>query len=192
MTNSAVKCPICKSDASLLDKLIDGDGFGCPTHVIESSSSLRTAAGETHWDAGRPLAALVLAALLLVAPNKAHGEEIPAEFWGGWCDTVPGQALNSVDPEKYTRSSARACPADRIWIAINSDGYRTAPSRTSDGHRKHEAECKVVNGTADRKGNFLVAFRCSNVPDTGQHWRLNYWMSLIGKHLVLRLTEREP
>ena len=141
---------------------------------------------------GPPLAALVLAALLLVAPNKARGEEIPAEFWGGWCDTVSGQALNSVDPEKYTRSSARACPADRIWIAINSDGYRTAPSRTSDGNRKYDAECKVVNGTTDRKGNFLVAFRCSNMPDTGQYWRINYWMSLIGKHLVRRVTEKEP
>jgi hypothetical protein len=38
-------------------------------------------------------------------------------------------------------------------LAINSDGYRTAPSRTSDGNRKHEAECKIVDGTADRQAS---------------------------------------
>lgn len=32
MTKSAVKCPICKSDARPLAKIIDGDGFHCPTH----------------------------------------------------------------------------------------------------------------------------------------------------------------
>ena len=84
------------------------------------------------------------------------------------------------------------CPADRVWIEVNGDGYLTAPIRTHDANRKHEAECRVVNGAADRKGNFLVAFRCSNVPDTGQHWRKNYLMSLTGKRLVLRATEREP
>jgi hypothetical protein len=145
------------------------------------------------WEASRKLsAALALPALLLAAPSKARAEDIPAEFWGGWCDTVSGPALNSVDPEKYSRSSARACPADRIWIAVSGDGYRVAPRRTGDGDRKHEAECKVVNGAAARKGDFLVAFRCSNVPDTGQYWRINYLMSLIGKHLVRRVTENEP
>ena len=77
------------------------------------------------WEASRKLfAALALPALLLAAPSKARAEDIPAEFWGGWCDTVSGPALNSVDPEKYSRSSARACPADRIWIAVSGDGYR--------------------------------------------------------------------
>ena len=29
---SAIKCPICKSDAKALPHTIDVEGFGCPTH----------------------------------------------------------------------------------------------------------------------------------------------------------------
>src|SRR5215472_5264782 len=106
--------------------------------------------------------------------------------WGGWCDAVAGPVINEIDPEKYSRGSARACPADRVWIEVSGDGDRIAPPAPATGTASTKLIAKSSVAFPIERAIFWLRFAAAMCPIPGQYWSRHYLMSLIGKHLVLR------
>jgi hypothetical protein len=114
-------------------------------------------------------AAAALAALSIGA--NARDDRLPAKFVGDWC-----LAEHTADHLSFYRRG-RCTNPDRVddWLTI-SPGHFDA----------NEMRCIVLVAHANKRGDYLVKFRCDD------NLIQNYWFSLVNDRFYVSLTNREP
>jgi hypothetical protein len=113
--------------------------------------------------------AAALAALAIGA--NARDDRLPAQFIGDWC-----LAEHTADHLAFYRRG-RCANSDNVddWLTISPDSF--------DAHEMH---CTVLVARANKRGDYLVKFKCDD------NLIQNYWFSLFNDRFYVSLTNREP
>ena len=109
---------------------------------------------------------------------------------------LPGKpkGIDGGEVERYfhegkIKEIADYCESDvintyRVWLR-----YELFRGTRADGYRATEVNCKFLEGSFDRKGNYLAKFWCRIEEDALIR---DYRMSKVGPHLFMSIIDREP